>query len=155
MKPLHHNWTLPGVSSNRWKPIRLRNVGRAERTLTADSSAPAIARELVEEFATASSRGRVSEDVLDRAKLAVSELVTNAVIHGSDPGADLVVTLRCEKDNLIVDVVDRGRAAPTPADGKGGYGLIIVEEMADTFTIHRGDTWRATAAFTPRRADDA
>src|SRR5207248_10404928 len=74
------------------------------------------------------------------AALMVSELVTNAVLHGT--GA---ITLRIdvEANAVRVEVADDGNVAvePTPAPGAhGGWGLRIVEQLADEWGIIDGST---------------
>src|SRR5436190_22081414 len=75
------------------------------------------------------------------AALMVSELVTNAVLHGI--GA---ITLRIdvEADAVRVEVADEGNVAvaPSPAPGAhgGGWGLRIVEQLADDWGIIDGST---------------
>ena len=74
------------------------------------------------------------------AGLIVSELVTNALCHGSGP-----ITLRITRGpaDLMVEVADEGHgrveinAAPGAA---GGWGLRIVDELADAWGAHRGST---------------
>jgi anti-sigma regulatory factor (Ser/Thr protein kinase) len=67
-------------------------------------------------------------------ELAMSELVTNAVTHGR--GA-VEVALRCADGFVRVDVTDHGgghpamRPAGGPRDAIGGWGLRLVDEVAD------------------------
>ena len=78
---------------------------------------------------------RTAGDVL----LLVSELVTNAVRHAR--GAEFEVRLEVRPDALRVEVHDEGsgfvpRIAPSE-DGTGGYGLYIVEKLADRWGVER------------------
>ena len=74
------------------------------------------------------------------ATLMVSELVTNAVRHGT--GA---IWLRVDQreDTLRVTVSDEGNVAisPSPTPGAhGGWGLRIVQELADDWGVLAGST---------------
>ena len=74
------------------------------------------------------------------AALMVSELVTNAVQHGV--GA---ITLRIEVEPgaVHVEVADDGivALAPSPAPGAlGGWGLRIVDQLADEWGVLEGST---------------
>lgn len=74
----------------------------------------------------------VGEDLL----LLVSELVTNAVLHGGEP-IELVLDLR--SDAVHVEVRDRGLAMPSarhPDDHEtSGRGLQIVDRMATRWGV--------------------
>jgi anti-sigma regulatory factor (Ser/Thr protein kinase) len=107
-------------------------------TLPRDSSAPRTARRAAEQhFADALSRERLAE-----LALVVSELVTNAVVHGQ---REIVVKLRLDAEVLRGDVIDQGggfeRAMREHGpDELGGRGLLIVEAMAARWGIHEGTT---------------
>jgi anti-sigma regulatory factor (Ser/Thr protein kinase) len=67
----------------------------------------------------------------ERAMLLASELVTNAVIHAATP---LVVAVALDHGLLRVLVEDDDERAPVMANDRGphgGFGLHIVEELAD------------------------
>lgn len=83
------------------------------------------------------SRGWDEADV-ERAMLAVSELVSNAVVHG---GSDVRLRLRLE-DDLRIEVTDRRPAAavrPRALDpGRiGGRGLQLVDHMSRAWGVAR------------------
>ena len=91
------------------------------------------------------------------AALMVSELVTNAVQHGI--GA---ITLRIEAEPgaVRVEVADEGivAVAPSPAPGAdGGWGLRIVDQLADDWGILEGSTrvWFRLGRPRPQRYSDA
>ncbi len=75
---------------------------------------------------------RCRPDMVETARLLVSEVVTNAVQHGRGP-----VTLRATLTNedLRVEVEDHDGALPTPAPlgiwNEHGRGLTIVEALAE------------------------
>jgi anti-sigma regulatory factor (Ser/Thr protein kinase) len=79
------------------------------------------------------------------ARLIVAELAANAVLHGRVPGRSfrlaLAVTvqgvLRIEVTDPSGDVLPvRESAAAEPAES--GYGLLLVEELADRWGVRRG-----------------
>jgi anti-sigma regulatory factor (Ser/Thr protein kinase) len=74
------------------------------------------------------------------AALMVSELVTNAVLHGV--GA-ISLRIDVERDAVRVEVADEGNVAlpPSPEPGAhGGWGLQIVEQLADDWGVLDGST---------------
>ncbi|MFI1285644.1 ATP-binding protein [Streptomyces sp. NPDC020858] len=76
------------------------------------------------------------EDVL----LVVCELVANACVHAGGPTQ---LVLRSRGERLRVEVADRDARRPEPrrADDPGrpgGYGLLIVEELAQAWGSTRG-----------------
>ena len=95
----------------------------------------AVARRLVLVHGTAlSSRQRAD------AALLVSELVTNAVIHGI---GTISLRIDVEPDGLRVEVADEGEVevAPSPTAGaRGGWGLRIVDLLADDWGVLKGST---------------
>ena len=74
------------------------------------------------------------------AALMVSELVTNAVQHGV--GA-ITLRIEAEPDAVRVEIADEGivAVAPSPAPGAhGGWGLRIVDQLADDWGVLEGST---------------
>jgi two-component sensor histidine kinase len=74
------------------------------------------------------------------AVLMVSELVTNAVVHGV--GA---ISLRIDAgaDTVRIEVADEGNIAIPPSpqpSAHGGWGLRIVEQLADDWGVLDGST---------------
>ena len=70
----------------------------------------------------------------------VSELVTNALVHGIG-----TITLRIDVEPaaLRVEVSDEGNVAlaPSPTPGAhGGWGLRIVDQLADDWGVLEGST---------------
>lgn len=102
-------------------------------SLPRDLSAPRLARRWISE--QLNPRGlRVEEH--DAIVLLVSELVSNVVLHTeSDP----VVSLRVDPGQVLVGVQDsselvaRIRDPELDADRPGGWGLRIVDQMADSW----------------------
>ena len=87
--------------------------------------------------AFASAAG-ASEELTHDVALAVSETVTNAVVHayvGREPGA---VRVRCQADGerVIVEVRDAGRGIAARDDSPGvGHGLATVGALAQTLEV--------------------
>ena len=70
-------------------------------------------------------------------RLAVSEAVTNAVLHGyQDAPGDIRVTAEVAGDQLTVAVCDEGRGMHASSERSGmGVGLGLIAEVADGMTI--------------------
>jgi anti-sigma regulatory factor (Ser/Thr protein kinase) len=81
----------------------------------------------------------VQDDLL----LLVTELVTNAVRHGGAANdRPLRVDLRRQADRIRVEVVDPGTdfeapEAPRSGDWSGGWGLFLVDRIAECWGVHR------------------
>jgi anti-sigma regulatory factor (Ser/Thr protein kinase) len=101
--------------------------------LASTPSAPAQARGALEQIA-----GRLSPERMRDVRLLVSELVTNAVRHAGGGGVRLVVALTGTL--LRIEVHDPGNGferTPPPDDPlrASGWGLVLVEELADRWGI--------------------
>jgi anti-sigma regulatory factor (Ser/Thr protein kinase) len=83
-------------------------------------------------------RWSVPEETEMVARLALSELVTNAVVHAC---TELVIRVRPEGDGIWVGVSDQNRELPVlrePASGGvGGRGLAIVAAVANRWGVDR------------------
>lgn len=104
------------------------------RSFPADPSAPATARRTIRAFL--SSRGadpRALPDIL----LALSEVVTNAVVHGyRGTGGRVAVEAHHDGDWLKLSVADRGRGMAPRHDSPGlGLGLPLVGRLAHQVDI--------------------
>lgn len=104
-------------------------------TLPRSPDSVRVARRLVHTHST-----MLDSQQRDDAVLMVSELVTNALLHGVG-----TISLRIEKasDALRVEVCDEGnvRLAPSPTPGAhGGWGLRIVNQLADDWGVREGST---------------
>ena len=73
----------------------------------------------------------LDEDVVSTAALLASELITNALRHGS--GCITLMVTRASR-HVRVDVADESPLEPTPrrarVDDENGRGLLIVESLA-------------------------
>lgn len=106
--------------------------------LPRDEAAPARARRAVEDLGDV-----IGLETRSNAQLLVSELVTNAVLYGAGDIVRVILSpdgsggLRCE-------VVDEGSgflpvARPVHRQ-TGGWGLQLVERIADRWGVSRGST---------------
>jgi anti-sigma regulatory factor (Ser/Thr protein kinase) len=99
-----------------------------ELTLTADPRSIRVARGF---FASIARDLDLPNDTVSVAELALSEIVTNAVIHGLPP---IVVQVDATPSRLEVSVTDASPAQPradeTRLDATGGRGLAIVAAVA-------------------------
>jgi diguanylate cyclase (GGDEF)-like protein/PAS domain S-box-containing protein len=108
--------------------------------LGADEDAPALARAAVARVADGAS-----EDVLERSKLLVSEVVTNSVLYAG--GHEVRVEIWPAGASLAVIVSDDGPgfapfARPPSVDGNGGLGLALVDMLAEAWgSGSDGESW--------------
>ncbi|MFD6245446.1 ATP-binding protein [Streptomyces roseolus] len=85
--------------------------------------------------------GGIPAAVADDALVVVSELVTNAVLHGGGGRAEEVVGLRIEHygDELVVEVTDGtsrpARLKTAGAAETGGRGLLLVTRLAKDWGV--------------------
>lgn len=91
--------------------------------------------------------------------LVVSELVTNAVLHG---GGAVRIRVACDHACIYISVHDnRTEAARLRTDNPaiGGRGLYIVDQLADrwgsTALAAGKDVWAVLPCTAPTRATDA
>ena len=116
-------------------------VEHVSQQFRAEPRAASAARRVVEGLEPKLGRERCRA-----ACLLVTELVANAVQHGSGGPADTVTVRVCKTPRgLRVGVIDRGRgfeASPRAGGGDGlpesGWGLYLVEQMADRWGIEQG-----------------
>ncbi|MCX4530961.1 ATP-binding protein [Streptomyces sp. NBC_01669] len=87
-------------------------------------------------------RCRVSKPVAEFVVLAVSELVTNAVIQGE---GEVIVQITVAGDVVRVSVTDHN---PVPAalkeagrDGESGRGIRLVDAISDVWESNGEETW--------------
>jgi anti-sigma regulatory factor (Ser/Thr protein kinase) len=102
--------------------------------LPASAAAPHLARELIHRWACPQHHGDSGA-----ALLLVSELVTNAVVHGEGP---IELSVRCTGNGTIIAVTDGGPRLPVipatapGADALAGRGLWMLVTLADDWGIH-------------------
>ena len=105
-------------------------VSRTVLSLPYDLKSPFLARRFVERFAP--------EQALDGTcsvlRTIATELVTNAVLHGTEP---VEVTLHFDDNEVTVEVsdgdplIDNVRVRALDQPGTGAYGLRIIASLAD------------------------
>jgi anti-sigma regulatory factor (Ser/Thr protein kinase) len=103
----------------------------------------AMARDAV---ARAVVNHRSSERRIEDLRLLTSEIVTNAMRHaGVNAGDSLVVAIDISPERVRVEVADHGPGfdpdaleAPT-AERVGGWGLHLVQQLADRWGVDRND----------------
>jgi anti-sigma regulatory factor (Ser/Thr protein kinase) len=121
-------------------------TGQEEVTLavSCDRDAPAAARDLIRQLGGAGSQ-------LDDAVLIASELVSNAVLHsGGREDDQLTVDVALRHRRLLIAVVDPGRSGRrarvrSVGGGFGGFGLRLVDKLADRWGSERSDRHRVWA----------
>ncbi|MBG0853368.1 ATP-binding protein [Streptomyces spinoverrucosus] len=69
--------------------------------------------------------------------VCVSELATNALLHGVPPGRGFLLRVRYDGDVLRVEVHDSGSGVPRVADepDEGGRGLLLVAALSDKWGV--------------------
>ena len=118
----------------------LRGVGASGPTraaarclLPVTPAAPHLAREFVRTWACPDHLGDSQEAIL-----LVSELVTNALVHGEGP---IELTVSCAKDRAVIAVTDGGARLPVipakapVADAVAGRGLWMLVSLADDWGV--------------------
>lgn len=107
---------------------RIRRQSRLPASRTSAGLARAELRRLLEEAG--------HQEWLDRAELALSEVVTNALVHA---GGEVDLELCVDDDRLRVEVGDGSPHVPAPRDyaplAGTGRGLHIVDELVDAWDV--------------------
>jgi len=110
------------------------SAGQASVTLVAEPAAVARARAFL---ARTLEEAGVEEARRFEALLVTSELVTNAVCHGSRPGDQIRLDVSLKGGRLRIGVRDAARGGSTPValtpdeQRAAGRGLAMVEWLAD------------------------
>ena len=111
-----------------------RGAPPLELSLRAESESVALARHAVADFAR--GQGCDPEDVA----LAVSEAVSNAVIHafrGREPGT-IDVRAIADGDKLVVSISDDGVGVTPNPDSPGlGLGLALIGSLSEGIELRR------------------
>jgi len=109
---------------------------RLDVMLARDREAPRVARRLLAQWLCR----QVDEREVGDAPLLVSELVTNALLHGQ---GTIEMHARLDENHLIVEVIDHGKGFERVVrerdfDRVGGWGLSLVDALASRWGIHAG-----------------
>ena len=111
-----------------------------EHELPKTNEAPALARDFLRTL-----EGPPAELVED-AMLLTSELVSNGVKYGGE--GKIMLQVEADPDRVRAEIVDQGSGFEpqtranrklTPGD-EGGWGLHLVETLADDWGVHEGST---------------
>ncbi|MFD3558662.1 ATP-binding protein [Streptomyces sp. NPDC058686] len=95
----------------------------------------------------------VTGDPYDDVLLCVSELATNALLHGVPPGRGFLLRLLPYEDEVRVEVHDSGDGSPQVADvrGESGRGLFLVEALAGKWGVEERDPGKTVWCTFSRR----
>jgi serine/threonine-protein kinase RsbW/stage II sporulation protein AB (anti-sigma F factor) len=112
--------------------------GALTRTVPARPEAVPALRHAVEQFATALGAGG---RLLDELRLAVSEAVTNVILHayvGRDEPGPVELTAAVEGEALWVAVRDEGGGMVPRLDSPGlGLGLPLIARATQDLEVHQ------------------
>jgi anti-sigma regulatory factor (Ser/Thr protein kinase) len=109
---------------------------------------PSAVKQLRHRAAEFVSTAGASDEMSQAIALAVSETVTNAVVHAYDADDRGEVRVRCHVDGerFIVEVLDQGAGIGSGHGRPGiGHGLAMVGALAQTLDIAPGPDGRGTA----------
>jgi anti-sigma regulatory factor (Ser/Thr protein kinase) len=112
-----------------------------EQELPKSNAAPGLARDFISGL-----DGEVPRELVDDATLLVSELVSNGVKYGGD--GRIMLHVEADSDRVRAEIVDQGSGfEPLPRakrnmalSDEGGWGLHLVETVADDWGVHEGST---------------
>jgi serine/threonine-protein kinase RsbW/stage II sporulation protein AB (anti-sigma F factor) len=117
------------------------------RRLAAEPASVPALRTAVTDFAErCGMQGRRLHDL----RLAVSEAVTNAVVHAyrddAGAGGDIALTACVEQGRLVVRVTDEGGGMRARPDSPGaGIGLPLIASVADDVSVDSGGAATGTS----------
>lgn len=121
---------------------------QASISLPFETSTPSIARTKLATFLTIN---RVPAAVIDNALIVVSEMIANAVSHGSpDDNGHMEITWAIVGDLLEISVLDAGSGASLKPvdfdeDSLSGRGLAIINRVADRWWVEISEGTRVRA----------
>jgi anti-sigma regulatory factor (Ser/Thr protein kinase) len=125
--------------------------GPLSRSFISDVNAPSAARGALEDL-----NGHVEERLLERARIVVTELVTNSVRHGRlSPAQRIALRVWAQRQLLRLEVIDDGNGFD-PAETRtglehypGGWGLMIVAQLTDRWGVDLSRRTRVWCEFEP------
>ena len=92
------------------------------------------------------------DDIYGNVMMALSEAVTNAIVHGNKQDSDKKVHIKASQNNqkLTISIKDEGKGfdpstLPDPLQDEnllkeGGRGVYLIEQFADAVTYSEGGT---------------
>jgi len=95
--------------------------------------------------ATRELRGSLDAETFEAVQLVVSELVTNAIRHSGLAAGDTIRLRVAVRDHsVLAEVSDTGSGfraptPPTPRGIAGGFGLFLVDRLADRWGVATED----------------
>jgi anti-sigma regulatory factor (Ser/Thr protein kinase) len=114
-----------------------------DRIIPLSPRAPGEARRVLEPLSSL-----ISPKALDDLRVVVSELVTNSVRHsGMETGKPIHLRVRVSEGSIRIQVDDRqaaftARPRPPGEDGGSGWGLYLVDRLADRWgRIPKDGVW--------------
>jgi anti-sigma regulatory factor (Ser/Thr protein kinase) len=112
--------------------------GRAVTKLASDASAVPAARRFASQMLIDCGG---CDDVVDKTRLLVTELTTNAVVHAHSP---IRLTVEPHDDHVRVEVRDDDPCPPPPprepdADATSGRGLWLVDALANRWGVNHNE----------------
>ncbi|WP_166375855.1 ATP-binding protein [Aeromicrobium phragmitis] len=123
-----------------------------------ESSTPSIARTKLAAFLT---RHEVDAEVIDNGLIVLSEMIANAVSHGSpDATGQMEITWSIAGDLLELSVLDAGTGATLKPidfdeDSLSGRGLSIINRVADRWWVDMSQGTRVSAELPLGSREDA
>ncbi len=108
-------------------------TGRDHCWLPRSNHSPALARRQLRAFLSTVHGG---ERFAENGELLVSELVTNALLHGTRRGKLIGLGFEADSARLLIWVDDASDHTPQlriEADGESGRGLLLVDKLAETW----------------------
>ena len=104
-----------------------------------------------------------SIDEITEIKTAVSEAVTNCVVHAyPDKVGDILIKVKLTDDSVLISVTDYGVGIDNlekaiepffttkPDDDRSGMGFTVIESFMDSFKLERNKTAGVTVSMTKR-----
>ena len=88
-------------------------------------------------------RSRLDDDVASDLALLLSELVTNSYRHSGAADDGIGVDVEVAPHRVRAEVSDHGHGfraqpVPEPERGEGGWGLAILDQLADRWGVRKG-----------------
>lgn len=126
-----------------WVPVDLGGhevIGRLHLQLRPGPQAAGEGRHALDRLA-----GSIEDERLSELRLLVSELLTNSIRHGNDDRGWIELDVEIYANAVRAVVTDSGpgfepAAKPTPhVDRPGGWGLCLVDSLADRWGVDRDD----------------